>query len=366
MISEELKNLKVGEHLYEEFAHVCFTYRVKLSRPVIRVGTLGGRWGMWDPVTRTITLSETLIATYPWDIVLEILKHEMAHQMVTDHFRSDEAHGPLFKKACELLGVADWASRAETDLDTPITPWQKAALAPEEEKLVRRVEKLLALATSTNEHEALSAMQRVQEMYAKHNLARLDDKRDSQHVYLGINTRKKRLQRHHFIIASILNEHFFVRVIHTDLFDARELAKHKVIELLGTRENVLMAEYVYHFLYNQIHSLWDGYKRAHAKSHRARGSYFLGILSGFRDKLDASKAGLPKATGKSSALTVLQDPFLEDFVSYRYPRLVSFRRGRVLGCAESYEAGKKEGWRLILRKGLSREDGNLKRYLLPG
>ena len=363
MDNNSQRKIKLAEELYREFDHICFTYRVKLVPPVIRTQTMSGRWGLWDPITRTLSLSETLIATYPWDVVIEILKHEMAHQMVTDHFRSDEAHGPLFQEACRRLGVAPWASQAETDLNHPITPWQKSALSPEEDKLVRRVEKLLALATSSNEHESLAAMQKVQELYAKHNLSRIEERRQSQHVYLTLNTKKKRLQRHYFMIASILNEHFFVRVIHSELFDASSLTKYKVIELLGTRENVLMAEYVYHFLLNQIHFLWRGYQKQHAKAHTARQSYFLGILSGFRDKLDAAKAADTSQDSTGRALALSEDPQLESFVTFRYPRLVSFRRGRSVGCSESFQAGQQEGWKLVIHKGISQQEGDQGRFL---
>ena len=128
--------------LYREYEHVCFTYRLKLTRPVIQVSDLSNQWGLWDPLTRTLSLSAKLIETYPWEVVVEILKHEIAHQMVWELFGSDEAHGACFRNCCKQLGMSEWATRAETDQALPITQAKAEPLSSEEERLLRRVEKL--------------------------------------------------------------------------------------------------------------------------------------------------------------------------------------------------------------------------------
>ena len=133
-------------------------------------------------------------------------------------------------------------------------------------------------------------MEKVQELYVKYNLDRLGERRESKLVYLIIPTKRKRIERYHFLICSILNEHFFVQVIHSSQYDAKDLCDYKVIELLGTQENVLMAEYVYYFLRQQVHTLWERYRSSARKSARAKSSYILGVLSGFRDKLDSHRA----------------------------------------------------------------------------
>ena len=57
-----------------------------------------------------------------------------------------------------------------------IAPVKHRVLSQEDEKLLRRAEKLLALAESDNENEALVAMERVQELYTKHNLKKIQKK----------------------------------------------------------------------------------------------------------------------------------------------------------------------------------------------
>ena len=62
---------------------------------------------------------------------------------------------------CRRLGVATWASSASCDLPPEIPDWHQRVLTSEEERLLNRAEKLLALAESSNEHEAALAVERV-------------------------------------------------------------------------------------------------------------------------------------------------------------------------------------------------------------
>lgn len=347
--------------LYEDYLQILYAYKIKLKKPVIEIRPLGNRWGQWDPETRTLTFSDKLILNHSWNVVLEILKHEIAHQYVTDIFGSDESHGPLFKEACEKLGVAQWARRAESELET-LSALGEVNKTEEENRLLNRVEKLLALATSTNEHEALLAMQKVQELYAKYNLDRIENKKSCQYLSKIIFTEKKRLERYQYVICSILNEHFFVEVIHASLYDAKKTTEFKVIELLGTRENVQMAEYVYYFLMNQTDILWKGYRQERPKNPRARRSFCLGVVSGFRDKLDRHQRQVIK-TDSSMALVLKQDKKLEGFVRTRYPRLVKVHHGTRIHEAIHYNAGKSRGASLVLHKGVSQAAQSLGRLL---
>jgi hypothetical protein len=347
--------------LYEDYLQILYAYKIKLKKPVIEVRPLGNRWGQWDPETRTLSFSDKLILNHSWNVVLEILKHEIAHQYVTDIFGSDESHGPLFKEACEKLGVAQWARRAESELET-LTALGDIHKTEEENRLLKRVEKLLALATSTNEHEALLAMQKVQELYAKYNLERIENKKSSQYLSEIIFTKKKRLERYQYVICSILNEHFFVEVIHASLYDAKKTTEFKVIELLGTRENVQMADYVYHFLMNQTEILWNGYRRERPKNPRARRSFCLGVVSGFRDKLDRHQKQVMK-TDTSMAIVLKQDKELEGFVRTRYPRLIKIHHGARIHEAIHYNAGKSRGASLVLHKGVAHAAQSLGKLL---
>lgn len=347
------------EKLYQEYDNVLFHYRVKLKPPVIRVAELTGSHGLWSAMTRTLTISKLLIEAYPWDVVIEVLKHEMAHQIVTELYKGGPFHDATFKRACAALGVADWAASATGELPREIPQWKHRALSEEEEKLLKRVEKLLSLAESSNEHEAALAMQRVQHLYAKYNLDRIEDRRTSSHVYLIIDRKTRRVEAAESMIYSILADHFFVRVIYSTLYDAKDLCDYKVAELMGTPENVAMAEYVFHFLWNKVQAFWRDYAKRTGKGAASRRSYMLGVMSGFREKLrQADQAPTAGATAETRALIKAADRELEEFVSFRHPKLTQRRWGGGRGDQGSFNAGVKDGGTITIHRGITQQSGN--------
>src|SRR5258708_25540671 len=57
-------------------------FRTALRAPTLELA--GGRTtlGRWVPETRTLEISRSLVLEHPWGAVVEVLKHEMAHQYV--------------------------------------------------------------------------------------------------------------------------------------------------------------------------------------------------------------------------------------------------------------------------------------------
>ncbi len=355
------------EKLYKEYDNVLFHYRLRLKPPVIRVAELTGSHGLWSAMTRTLTISHLLIERYPWDVVIEVLKHEMAHQVVSEVFGGGPFHDADFKRACAMLGVADWAASATGQLPHEIPQWKHRSLSEEEEKLLKRVEKLLSLAESSNEYEAALAMQRVQHLYAKYNLERIESRRQTSHVYAIINRKTRRIEAAESMIYSILADHFFVRVIYSTLYDAKDRCDYKVGELMGTPENVAMAEYVFHFLWNKVQSFWKDFSKRTGKGAASRRSYMLGVMSGFRDKLrqaDQTPAG-STVTSEIRALIKAADRELEEYVSYRHPKLTSRRWGGGRGDQGSFNAGVRDGGTITIHRGITTRSGNLG-LSLPG
>jgi hypothetical protein len=359
------------ERLYVEYDNILYHFRVKMHAPVIRIEDLASDWGSWNPRTRVLTLARRLIETYSWDVVIEVLKHEMAHQIVNEVYGVVELHGPHFKRACARLGVADWAASASGDLPLTIPSWKDKRLTEDEERLLKKVEKLLSLAASANEHEASLAMQRVRQLYAKYNLDRIAAHRDAPSVYCLISHKKQRIEATDSMIFSILTAHFFVKAIYTEQYDAEDLCVYKAVELLGTSENVLMAEYVYHFLRNHTRLLWRDYSAATGKKGpRAKRSYVMGLLAGFRDKLasgpSSSGSGEPASGTDEDGHELVRastEKELERFVGYRHPRLTSRRWGSGHGDRTSYAAGVADGGSITNNKGITRHDGNRGRLL---
>jgi hypothetical protein len=348
--------------LYKEHQDISWFYRIRLRPVIIQLSDMRSAWGKWDSFYRTITISTHLIENYSWDVVVEILKHEMAHQYVTEHFTHSQstAHGDDFKTACKRLGVASWAMRAAGELPAQIPGLRERVISIEDQRLLDRVEKLLSLAQSANEHEAFLAMQKSREIFAKHNLEKiaqkkLDDSMDS--TYL--TRRKKKTDPVEAKILSILNDHFVVRVVHTSLFDAKSCEKYQAAEILGRRENILMAEYVYHFLRQQCDVLWQSFRTESAVHGSNRKSYQLGVLAGFDEKLAGAGAiskkiaqDFTEAGSSVSALLKIESSDLDEFIGTRYPRLSkrSWSGGRI--DRGIFKEGQSEGRRLNLNRPL--------------
>ncbi len=362
----EEENLKLWvTQLYREFEEINWYYYAKLKPVVIQVVDLNNQWGQWDPFFRVITINQKLIKTYSWDVVLEVLKHEMAHQYVHEvlGFKDEVHHGEAFKIACEKLGVSSWAAKATGELPREIPTLRERVLSTDDERLLDRVEKLLALAQSANEHEAVLAMEKVRELYAKHNIERLRSSCSGAMDSLIICRKRQKLEPHETMIFSVLNEHFFVKVVHTSLYNAVDRLKYKAAELLGLRENLLMAEYVFYFLLRKCESLWTEHRKKTSCEGRLRRSYLLGVIHGFSEKLalqDVQKkvsTDLGLSSTESRSLILIGKKEMDEFMDLRFPRTRSKSRSGARVNGGVFEQGKAAGKTINIHKGLTNRGG---------
>lgn len=396
-IEQEEWDRRITEQLYSKYANINWAHKAGLRPALVRLFDSETYWGKWESETRTIWISRRLVLNHTWFSVESILRHEMAHQLASEISSSNNKihetpHGETFKRCCRKLGVPEEFTGATIHLQTSVLDWRKQQQSDESEKLLNRVQKLLALATSSNEHEALLAMNKVRELYAKHNIDHylFEDRAKSQKkmAHLVICHKKKRIEAHQSKTAAILIEHFFVRIIFCSEFDSHTCEDYKAMKLVGTRENVLMAEYVYHFLLQQTDSLVQSLKKHKKKLSRIQmKSYRLGILEGFSNKMTLSDKHSAKETANvghgtftqaspgastsdkelvsiGKALSLLKsDEGLEDYLSAIYPRLSKTSgRGQMIDTA-TYSAGERAGENIRLHRAMTSEDGNQGRLL---
>lgn len=336
--------------------------------PIIEINSSASNWGSWHPSGKTIKISAGLIRLHTWDVVLNILKHEMAHQAVCEILGNHDSHGMLFEKACDLLGVPHEFRGASGDLPRIILDVRERASGSPHRNLLMKIEKLLALAQSGNEHEALLAMEKANFLIAKYNIRRIEQGEQARYESLIINHRTKRIENYQRKICSILSNHFFVKVILAELFDAGQCCTHKTIEILGTSENVLIANYVYFFLLTQMNYLWQQFQLKQQTTGRQKRSYCLGVLDGFARKLAGHNTVSQQAAPAPVPLSLLvcnQDQGLTNFIEQRHPRLSRKKSAAAKVYLKEYEAGCSDGRNLTLNKGLSRDDGFQGR-MLPG
>jgi hypothetical protein len=361
--------------LNREHEYACRIHRVNLRPIAITLFNSETVWGQFDGLTRTISISRKLVNEHPWHSVVGVFRHEMAHQLVAEERltkpTTGRSHDELFKEACRRLGIPGQFARAGLDLQNCDLDWRHEPRDSGVEKILDKVKKLLALASSTNEHEALLAMARVRELYAKYNLDHVTTLSKEQFVHLVITHSKKRMQSWEQRIISILTEHFFVKVLFCQQFDP-ETGKHApAVEIIGARENVLMAEYVYYFLRSQVEFLVTSTTESGMKFKRSeRNSFRLGVLDGFAKKLKSAEKDPIETSHSTPAnsrqLTVVgealqkfhNDQGIEDYLSEIYPRLGRKRESAVEIDGQAFAAGHAAGKSITLNKPITSDMGN--------
>lgn len=344
------------QQLAKEYDHLIWLHKIRgLHRPPIVVVEVDSFWGQWDAVERRLKISKKLIRNYSWDIVINILKHEVAHQMVSDLYdNNDVAHGTFFQVCCERIGLPNEFRKSSLNFSDPLVANKNLYNTDDADLVIlKKVEKLMSLAQSSNEHEAMAAMEKVFELFQKYNLDRVEKKTKSNYVCLIINKKLQKISACQSHITYILREFYFVEVIFSFLYDALDNKVYKTIEVFGTKENVQMAEYVYYFLENKIESLWLEYSKTKKLTAKYKRSYILGLLIGFKDKLKKIKIQKTSASERS-LVCIEKDEMLNEYIAQKYPRL---RKTRSTGSGifgSIFEQGKTDGTKIVLNKGINK------------
>jgi hypothetical protein len=360
VISENLERLWL-EQLLREFADICFQYNLQLQAPVFELSGATRQLGCWLSEQRIIRLSRQLITAHSWDIVLMVLKHEMAHQLCSEVFGlAGAGHGRSFHQACGMLGIPDPYCRSSGDLAAVVAAGSQDEQTAEGRRLIRRISKLLALAGSDNEHEAALAMQRATEMLHRHNLERVADDRYGGCSRCIIQTGSKQIPTYRRLICGVLRDFFYVQVVCSSLYDPAVGCSYKTIELLGRSENVPVAEHCYYFLEQQVAALWQANRhRFTGNSRTAKNSYCIGLLHGFAAQMagqvQESSRCRQQATPEPAvaALTVSRDRMVQEFVGLHFPRLQKRAARGVRIYSQPYDEAVDTGKTIVLHRSVT-------------
>jgi predicted SprT family Zn-dependent metalloprotease len=283
----------------------------RLQAPIFTLDEATARVGRWTATTRTLGISIEHLQSATWLELEQTLRHEMAHQVVSELFDSGGAppHGRLFRRACRMVGLTE-----NEEIET--------APAPETKRAMRRIQKLMNLSTSPNEHEARAAMAAANRMLLEHNLEQQDSESTPPFVYRWIGDPSGRITLVRKLMARILQDHFFVQCLWVHTTQPTTGKRVRMLEIMGRRHNVTLAEFVHQYLARTLNQLWRAYRKEKAKTRvRGRGNeYRVGVLMGFDEHLDSEKQMC-----QSQGLIWTGDPALHEFVSQRYPRRRSIR-----------------------------------------
>ena len=322
-------------------------FRSVLLPPTLALSDNSSQLGLWQPGSRTLSLSRRLALTQPWPVLVEVLKHEMAHQYVHEVLRIDEeaAHGPSFRTVCERLGIDASAS------GLPATASDGGGEAESETaKPLRRVARLLALAQSQNLNEAESAMREAQRLMLKHNLQEHSARAGvrgpgHRYSYRQLGPVRRRVDEAERLLAMLLSQHFFVESIWIPSYDVERGIRGSALEVCGTPENLEMAAYVYDFLSRTAENLWREHKRqAGLSGDRERRTFLSGVMLGFGERL-AAEVKLQAQHG----LIWLGDADLGRYLKQRHPHIRRVaQRGQPRTATRN--EGKRAGRNIILHR----------------
>ena len=305
-----------------------------LKMPVLWIDAANKRLGFWDAGRRTLGVSERHIWHHPWSDVVETLKHEMAHQYVSEVLgvHDQTAHGPAWAQACAKLGIAAKATG---------TPGGGAE--DQSDRMLQKVRKLLALADSPNAHEAEAAMATAHALILRYNLdirAAATPGYDRRHI--GDSAAAIPIEWK--LVASILSQWFFVECIWVSVYVARRNRMERQLEILGTPTNLELAHYAHDFLHAAYEALWKQTRRTVQDGKRR--DFVAGVLMGFSQKLEAERK---VQAGKG--LVWVGDPRLKGYVREAHPHLRTMSGAGVRRTA-AHEAGRAAGQNLRIHQGM--------------
>ncbi len=122
--------------------------------------------------------------------------------------------------------------------------------------IVSRIQKLLALSGSPNEHEAALALQRARELMEKYDVSDLDLAHAGYNVqYVRFPNRSTIEQQY---VSMILRDHFHVRVVFGNLTSGE-------CKFVGYPHHIDIARYVNAYLVRVFTKLWSAYRRTSLK-----------------------------------------------------------------------------------------------------
>ncbi len=187
----------------KETAEKAFRY-YGITRPLYRALFFAHmesdeKLGSFMPQDEIIILSESLL-DYPFSEVRNIFIHECAHAVDYLIHASMTGHSPFFRDACMKLGIDKGFEKARIKGDVKVRA-----------KARERLDKLLALSSSSFENEALVALEKARELVKK---ASLEEDINEEKIYFVNVYEKGRIATYVVYISIIVSENtgvFFVK-----------------------------------------------------------------------------------------------------------------------------------------------------------
>jgi predicted SprT family Zn-dependent metalloprotease len=331
--------------------------RLELPRFIMHRGH--SRWGYWQPKTRKLSLSEDLVRNYEWGAVVHVLKHEMAHMIVSEIFKMDDcrSHGEAFSKACKVLGVDDRRCCSSSYLSG-------FKGIGNEDGVVGTIRKLMAKGqcTGASEAEAEAFMSKAQTLMSKHNISNMQVMgTEKVFVKRPVGGKHKRFPTWLWALGDLVSTNYNVQNIRTYCRNARTGERYMYLELFGEPHNVDVAEYVFHVVMSQGESLYQKHKK---DPNRRKGwgkltkpAFMQGLIRGYKATLNEHRAD-EVVTDEETALLLADDAILNEKYRQAYPRMTNTKIAGPQGSGGA--AGERAGSGINVRQGVKGGKGTLR------
>ncbi|MES2198879.1 MAG: DUF2786 domain-containing protein [Chlamydiota bacterium] len=342
ILSKELR-LKISGNYFLDQAHRAY-------HPIsVVIYNDKSMLGYFDPLFRELGFHERLMHASTKQLH-NVIRHEIAHYIlfINDEYQ-DQPHGPEFRAFCQRMGWGEEVYRATLCLED-----EQLVSKEEESDVLRKVQKLMALAGSSNKNEAEQAMIKSQQLLLKHNIeSKYIGHNDEEKMFLKRIIKQKQRDAKMRSISKILDT-FFVSSVFNRSGDFTYL------EILGTAVNVQIAEYVADVLQQKLDVLWLETKQEHQlKGVVAKNSFFLGLAKGYCDKIGfLQKSYQQDAT---YALVIIGQK-LEEAKAMVYSGLSSMKSHGSY-CPEASQLGELAGKHLNINPGLNQTSKNSEAFL---
>ena len=279
-----------------------------------------------------VGLNKCLMYRAGEEFIANILRHELGHYICYLHHGDGVFdHGPEYRQICRQFGWGKEVFNAKATAEEIEESVQENEV---EKKVLQKVQKLLALGSSGNSHEAEMATIKANELLIKHNLTKnsLSQKEEEEFVIKVVASAK----RSNMLIQSlsVILENFFVRTV------VNHGSAGVALEVFGTKINVELADYVAKFLLYEFDRLWSVAKKNNPrlKGLASKNSFLVGATKALDKKIKSSQNN-----GERGQELVLLQSSLDQGMALAYPRLSKGRGRTSRRCTEGYSLGQKAG-----------------------
>lgn len=283
-------------------------------------------------------------------VLKDVLRHELAHlySYLTygKKYNNLDNHGVEFKTICRNFNWSQNVYLAYSNIDEENLEFPSNEKF---EKLKKRIEKLMALSQSDNPHEAEAATIKANEYLLKNNINNLssDDVLEVEETVVLSVLEEKRLNSKINAVYDIL-QYFYVQPV------INRNSKGISLDIVGSKINVEIANYIAKYLCNEFERLWSITKKKdpNISGLRQKNSYIYGLAQGFCSKLRKEREQvISPLYGKE--LIVLEQQ-LENRVKTAFPRLSRQARSHATLDRNALNKGHIDGLGLQIKKGISK------------